>query len=109
MESVESSEACCDFCDGGPAPALFVEQALYDKALVSYDIERARADLAERQLRVMTARCGSFEGDVERYIRENAAQREQIQELRTALRAMAHLVAESEAKARARVLAALAR
>lgn len=100
----------------------------YDYIVECYEAEKRRADMAQQryeqlvkqigtslsnreagrpwnpaaQVRALMERNESLTADVERFIRENEAQRQEIQEARAALRVMAFLVAEAEAKAKVR-------
>lgn len=62
--------------------------------------EAARPWNPAAQVRALIERNESLAADVERVIRENEAQRLELQEARAALRVMAILLAEAEAKAK---------
>jgi len=95
------SEGGCAYHGMGPAG---VYRKGFEHASANYNAEKARADQAEHETKRAIARYQSAEEDLDRFIRENSALKDEIGELRAALRAMASLVTEAEAKMRAQRL-----
>lgn len=93
------TEGGCAYHDMGPAGAY---RKSFEHASQNYNAEKSRANELEARAIRAEERFKSAEDDLARFIKENTSLKEQITELRAALRAMAYLVAESEAKARAR-------